>query len=681
MKREEVNKKLEIVLNRMFEANPSTSPQFRPFMPQRAVTQSMLFGSEVVDLKKVYGSVYEGDRAYAVFCIDAIYEKNVYISLRDNSALFVNGKKLWDGSGEGKFRFFEIVVGGKCNTEVIIESVCKNGKFGFEYSLTTPEYQYMWTKDYNFCMRKCFPQGEYFGEEGIAFSRKFSAMETEQAEAFVKGKREYVYPTPTKDNLRKDMGRLYRFKTGNTAYAVTYAARDGSKEIAALSPTEVFINKKPVLILCSGEKAMLRHEQGDEILVRSEREGVEWGFYADDEGLSLPFLRTGRKYGACWLMIGAFCGRNFAVEESVRLDRVYFDSERQAAYFRFPDGRSFLRPYQNTCLFGQWYYAVMCCHFGILKVALNFGKEECRHFFLESMKILSRYFDYAKYDKEQFHIDPSILPRSTELNNLDNIGTVGLNAAEAYLMTGEAQFKSLAMELAEVLNDVPRSAEGLFHRQKTMWADDLFMACPFLLRMWKITGNQRHLDTAAAQLTGYGERMLMREKGLFSHIYFRDKEMPSGVAWGRGNGWVLIALAEFLEYAPPGHESYETIKEMFCFMCRSVLKCQNRNDVWHNVLDEPGSYEEASCSVMFLYAISKGIRLHILNGGYLEAMERAWAGINKRFLDEAGNLRGICSGSGCSDRWEYYNSLKTITNDEHGTGLLLAAMCEYYKIL
>ena len=65
---------------------------------------------------------------------------------------------------------------------------------------------------------------------------------------------------------------------------------------------------------------------------------------------------------------------------------------------------------------------------------------------------------------------------------------------------------------------------------------------------------------------------------------------------------------------------------------------------------------------------------------YQEASERSVEALKKYCIDEDGNIYGVCRGSGYSFREDYYrDDLWCITNDTHGTGIVLIAMIEVEK--
>ena len=87
---------------------------------------------------------------------------------------------------------------------------------------------------------------------------------------------------------------------------------------------------------------------------------------------------------------------------------------------------------------------------------------------------------------------------------------------------------------------------------------------------------------------------------------------------------------------------------------------------------------------MMICAFTRGVK----NGWYdddlaqraLAAAERAWKGLTETAVDEAGNLYGVCRGSGFSFSRNYYRSLSWNFNDTHGIGIVMLAGCEMASV-
>ncbi|WP_217620905.1 glycoside hydrolase family 88 protein, partial [Bacillus sp. GbtcB13] len=81
----------------------------------------------------------------------------------------------------------------------------------------------------------------------------------------------------------------------------------------------------------------------------------------------------------------------------------------------------------------------------------------------------------------------------------------------------------------------------------------------------------------------------------------------TNIPWGRGNGWVLFSLSELLAVLPTEHPDRKELIRLFRTLCGGILQCQGDSGLWHQVLTDPESYEETSCTAMFVYALSRGI--------------------------------------------------------------------------
>jgi rhamnogalacturonyl hydrolase YesR len=221
-----------------------------------------------------------------------------------------------------------------------------------------------------------------------------------------------------------------------------------------------------------------------------------------------------------------------------------------------------------------------------------------------------------------------------------------------------------------------------FH-ENTMWADDLYMSVPFLCRYYQLTGEMRYLDDAANQFVGFRKRLYLPEQRLMSHVYDLRREMATGIAWGRGNGWSLFSLAELLEVLPADHPRYPELLDFFRDHCSGILPLQDDEGMWRQVLNHPDAYPETSCTAMFIYAFSRGVRNRWLepSEAYADAALRGWGGLTQRAIDRDGNVYGVCRGSEFSFTADYYKyDLLSRLNDTHGIGIVLLAAVEIRKM-
>lgn len=231
-----------------------------------------------------------------------------------------------------------------------------------------------------------------------------------------------------------------------------------------------------------------------------------------------------------------------------------------------------------------------------------------------------------------------------------------------------------------MFRNIPRFNDGTFYRGTTMWADDVFMSCPFLARLGSITGNTFYYEECARQLAGFKKRLYRENKKIFSHIFFVEEQQPNEISWGRGNGWIFISLADLLTQLPEETQGYDMLLSLFREFAQGILAQQDKTGLWHQVMDRPTSYLETSCTGMFLLGMCKGMRCGWLpRSEFEEPARRALQGLLTHSIDKDGNVYGVCKGSGCSMDPVYYDELDMVKNDDHGTGIILSALAEFVR--
>lgn len=267
---------------------------------------------------------------------------------------------------------------------------------------------------------------------------------------------------------------------------------------------------------------------------------------------------------------------------------------------------------------------------------------------------------------------------------LDDTGAPVLPFAELYLTEKNEALKALVMPIADyVAREQVRLKDGTFCRPEpvefTVWADDLFMSVPFLLQMAKITGDHRYYDDAAKQALNFRKYLLNPQTGLYKHAWFDHQQQQSAAYWGRANGWVAWATVELLAKLPKTHPAYKQVLSNFRQHMKALLRYQNKNGFWHQVLDRSDSYEETSCTALFTLALARGIREGWLSTAYQKNAFAGWAAIQTK-IDENGVVHGICQGTDIGYDQEFYMKRKTFDNDPRGMGAVITAGMEISKL-
>lgn len=218
----------------------------------------------------------------------------------------------------------------------------------------------------------------------------------------------------------------------------------------------------------------------------------------------------------------------------------------------------------------------------------------------------------------------------------------------------------------------------------TTWVDDMFMGIPFLMQAAKYVGSEAaqklFFDDAANQAVKFNEQVWDKEANLYMHAKYseRDVKLPH---WSRANGWGIWATTEVLRALPQNHSNYKTILKHYQTHVDALVKLQNENGFWLQLLDRPDSREEVSGTAIFVMAIARGIRLGWLNSKkYMPYALKGWKALETQ-VGEDGTVYNICYGTMCSEDEEYYRKRPFYENDTHGLFAVLFAGIEMHKLL
>lgn len=671
---QDVKEAMDIIAQRMLELRPRGQVCLRPYRIDPASGQKWPLGELEVDLKKRYPKARCGDLAYVGTLLYSVSKADIALTVRGDAAVFFRGEKVEDfPQGDGDpVRILNLKV-EQGESELLFLCRCGPGGFGVAFTPSVRHYPGMWAKDYLLHIRACSPLPAFHGEDGVGISPLY--REEKEFDG------EYQYPQIPEETGAIWFHEIFSGEKGQCAYALTYCLEDTVLRCQLHAPGRVLVNgqrRQP--------EVGIALKKGDVVLVKCIR-SENWGFtYEENPKLGIPFLHSSRPGGDRWLTLGTFGEDGECLEVAmgpelgISFSRPYRDWSWREIYWKLSRSDDTIRPYLDTCFYGQWFYALMVGQLGLLRAGEALGRRDYQQYFLDSMQTMAEHFTYACYDAAQFG-DPTFLARATQLKDLDSIGTMGMNLSELSRLTAspEALFCIEKLERAMYQN-IPRFEDGAFYRDETMWADDVYMSCPFLLRLGKLTGKAFYYQECIRQIGGFYRRLYRKEKRLFSHIFFVKENRANEISWGRGNGWIFLSLAELLEQLPKETEGYGKLEALFLEFAQGILAQQDESGLWHQVLDLPRSYLETSCTGMFLLGICTGMRLGLLDPEvFEEPARRAVEGLLRHGADAQGNIYGVCRGSGCSMDPDYYCNLGTVENDDHGTGILLSSLAQFLR--
>lgn len=552
-------------------------------------------------------------------------------------------------------------------------------------------------------MYTLMPTKERDGQEGFVFTELVPDDYVPDFEIGMSEKNfdKKLYPVINWSDDEMKKGQLTRmFGTPNGQYAVGYTkvfADDINNTthkftLDTKGETVVYIDKKEVFKTKGGKEtfdATLPLGTYD-IYVKCICGGNDWGYTLECDTVEFESAARVKGTDDVWMYIGTFVN-DFEFPFDTASDMLHIVGE-PATYWRLDAPDTFVRPYNENTLFGRWNYPLGVTMYGLLHTAIAIGSEDIKNYIKDHVQLCIDTLEYALWDKEQYGGATSIHNLLTSIDSLDDCGSFASMMLEVNKYLGLRDVKKVANYVGDyIYNHQSRLEDGTFFRKEmmhhfhnmTMWADDLYMSVPFLVRYSQFTGDQKYLDDAANQFFGFKKRLFMPEEKIMSHVYDFKYDSKTNVPWGRGNGWVVFSMTELLEVLPEDHPKRNDLIEFLNTLCEGYLALQDDEGMWHQVLNDHESYPETSCTSMFIYAFSRGIRFGWLKNPekYVKAIYKAWKGISKTSVDSNGNVYGVCRGSEFSFIADYYKyELGWNLNDTHGTGIVMLAGIEVIRL-
>lgn len=547
------------------------------------------------------------------------------------------------------------------------------------------------------------PTKERMGREGFVFTELVSDTYEPEFEIGMSEKdfEKKLYPVKDWTDEEKKMGqlaRMYGMPDGKYAVGYTKVFFDDIKDtkhkitLNSIGEAVVYINKKEVFKTSGGNETFeVDLPLGSyDLYVKCFSNGGDWGFALDcPDG---KFTSAARVKGTedVWMYMGVFDrDYDFPFEKASDLIHVVGDPK---TYWRLDEPDTFVRPYNENAFYGKWNYPLGVTLYGMLHTAILLDSPDMKKYIKEHVQQCVDTLEYALWDKEQYGGATSIHNLLTSIDSLDDCGSFASMMLEVHKYLGLTDVKTVADYVGDyIFNKQDRLEDGCFWRKDmmhhfhnlTMWADDLYMSVPFLVRYYEFTGDRKYIDDAANQFFGFKERLFMPEEKIMSHVFDFKYGTKTNVPWGRGNGWVVFSMTELLEKLPENHPKKNDLIEFLNTLCEGYLALQDEEGMWHQVINDWESYPETSCTSMFIYAFSRGIRFGWLKNPekYIKAIYKAWEAISKTSVDKGGNVYGVCRGSEFSFIPDYYKyELGWNLNDTHGTGIVMLAGIEVIRL-
>lgn len=212
-------------------------------------------------------------------------------------------------------------------------------------------------------------------------------------------------------------------------------------------------------------------------------------------------------------------------------------------------------------------------------------------------------------------------------------------------------------------NDFPEQA----------WADTLFMAAYFMLRVGVVSKDEDLIEDALHQYYWHIRYLQNKESGLWYHGYNNvDGNHMSGFYWGRANAWAAYTMSQVGKLLPQCYlyPKFMDIAGSLDEQLAALKLKQTKDGLWRTIVDDEDSYEEVSASCGIAAAmVRNGNPLH------LKYINKSVVGIGMH-ISEDGRVLDVSGGTAVMKDRDGYHNISRDWIQGWGQGLALAFYSE-----
>ena len=310
------------------------------------------------------------------------------------------------------------------------------------------------------------------------------------------------------------------------------------------------------------------------------------------------------------------------------------------------------------------------------------------------------YFDFVKtaMDKTYKHANGKV----------PNAVASGLGMAFLYRVTKDIKYKKACDKIYADYLKIKRTKDGAVshlpaHRE--LWDDTVFMIGQFLMELYKATGDEKYINELFKQISLHREKLQDSTTGLWVHGWDSDYKGhfsfgsqlnwankttgKSAEIWGRGNGWVVVTMADLLQTMPKNNPNWNELAGYLKEMIVNLPQLQDKaTGHWFQLTarpDEPENYIESSSTAMFAYGISKALQLDLVtDAAYKNSIELAYKGLRNYSIlqidEKYITTKNVCKGTCIGDK-AYYLKRKVKNEKPYSIGMFINFGRSYNKLL
>lgn len=267
-----------------------------------------------------------------------------------------------------------------------------------------------------------------------------------------------------------------------------------------------------------------------------------------------------------------------------------------------------------------------------------------------------------------------------------NTIALGYTVLALYEYTGDEGYMDIAKSQAEFLTDETiRFGDGVYQHtvseknynfDEQAWADTLFMAGLFMVKMGVLLDNKQYFDDGMNQFHWHIEYLQNIKNGLFYHGWDNvNKNNMSAIHWCRANGWAAITMAEAMHLSDAFNPIFVEMSDALRDQMAALSRLQAESGMWHTIVDDDTSYCETSGSC----AIGVGMIKFCVDAGHTIYKKNIYRLAEAVFaeIDDTGMVMNVSGGTAVMRNADGYKQIPHTRIQGWGQGLALAFLAEF----
>ena len=334
-----------------------------------------------------------------------------------------------------------------------------------------------------------------------------------------------------------------------------------------------------------------------------------------------------------------------------------------------------LKKGQKPSRYNRWMYQNYMIAEGIKSMGDALGRPEFSSYKEKQLMYYCDSFNNINGPTKKWYLEPTALWHSGMVASFTELQA---KSDHPEIARGISYFQSM-------LDKAPKIADGTFVRNKRRWKsngvqiDDLYMLVPYWVRKSKQSGDIKYLEKAIEETLNYYKYLWNPQTKLMHCLWLEKKPEAKIHHWGRGNGWFVLAITDLLHFVPETHPKRTDLLKVYNNVMLGLIARQNKDGLWHQVVNHPESYTETSSSGMFTYSLLLGSRKGWLPSSARTAGIKGWNGLQTKLTDK-NQLKDVCVATDMSEDVQYFLKRPRVTHDQHGIGPYLLAASEVLLI-